>query len=172
MPRPTGIGHEPVLASRRIVHIVEMATGAGPSRGQHLPTWADSNMFHEGAKLWTCISAEFFRQANRFRARRSPWLGDVPFYRSATMQFLHRALTLSAGDAVEVTLDNQANVLLLDGPNFACYKANSSFNYHGGLAMVSPFRIVAPRAGLWHLTIDLGGYAGSVRVSVRTLRGR
>lgn len=88
------------------------------------------------------------------------------------MNFLHYDLHLNTGDVVEVSLDKQANVRLLDGTNFAHYKKGQKHRYYGGLAKVSPLRVKAPHAGHWHLVIDLGGYAGSVKASVRTLRGQ
>lgn len=87
------------------------------------------------------------------------------------MNFLHYDLQLGANDVVEVTLDKQANVLLLDDTNFAKYKRGERHRYYGGLAKVSPARLSAPYSGHWHLVVDLGGYAGTVRASVRTLRG-
>lgn len=87
------------------------------------------------------------------------------------MNFLHYDLQLNAGDVVEVTLDKQANVRLLDGSNYASYQRGAQHRYYGGLVKTSPFRLPAPHAGNWHLVIDLGGYAGNVRASVRTIRG-
>lgn len=86
------------------------------------------------------------------------------------MNYLHYDLNLSSGEIVEVTLDKQANVRLLDDANFSKYKRGIQHSYYGGLAKQSPVRIAAPRAGHWHLVIDLGGYAGSVGASVRTHR--
>jgi len=86
------------------------------------------------------------------------------------MNFLHYDLDLSHGDVVEVTLDKQANVLLLDDTNFSNYKRGAHHTYYGGLAKQSPVRLAAPRAGHWNLVIDLGGYPGSVRASVQTYR--
>ena len=88
------------------------------------------------------------------------------------MNFLQYDLQLGPNDVVEVTLDNQANVRLLDAVNFAKYKRGEQHRYHHGeLAKVSPLRIRAPYAGHWYLVIDLGGYAGTVRASVRTIKG-
>lgn len=87
------------------------------------------------------------------------------------MNFLHYEFDLSANDIVEVTLDKQANVRLLDGTNFSLYKSGRQHRYHGGLAKTSPIRIAAPHAGHWHVVIDLGGYAGTVRASARVLQG-
>lgn len=87
------------------------------------------------------------------------------------MNYIHYDLTLRAGDVVEVTLDRQANVRLLDASNYSSYKKGDKHSYHGGLAKTSPIRIAAPHAGHWHLVVDLGGYAGTVRASVRTIGG-
>ena len=87
------------------------------------------------------------------------------------MNFLHYDLNLSSNDVVEVTLDKQANVRLLDDINFSRYKSGGQHTYYGGLAKTSPARISAPHSGHWHLVIDLGGYAGTVSASVRTIRG-
>jgi hypothetical protein len=86
------------------------------------------------------------------------------------MNFLHYELDLTAGDVVEVTLDKQANVRLLDATNFSSYSRNGRHAYHGGLAKQSPFRIAPPHSGHWHLVIDLGGYAGTIRASLCTLQ--
>ena len=87
------------------------------------------------------------------------------------MNYLHYDLDLGPEDAVEVTLDQQANVRLLDEANFQLYKRGQRHTYHGGgLAKQSPIHLAPPRAGRWHLVIDLGGYAGTVRASVRTLK--
>jgi len=82
------------------------------------------------------------------------------------MNFLHYEVDLSGNDAVKVTLDKQANVRLLDSHNFQKYRNGGEHKYHGGLAKVSPVVISAPHAGHWHVVIDLGGYAGSVRAGV------
>lgn len=86
------------------------------------------------------------------------------------MNYLHYDLELRPGDVVEVTLDKQANVRLLDEANFSNYKRGQRHTYHGGLAKRSPARLAPPRPGHWHLVIDLGGYSGSVKASVRTLQ--
>jgi hypothetical protein len=87
------------------------------------------------------------------------------------MNFLHYEFDLTADDVVEVTLDKQANVRLLDDANFSLYKSGKQHRYYGGLAKTSPLAITAPRTGHWHVVIDLGGYAGTVRASARVLQG-
>ena len=82
------------------------------------------------------------------------------------MNYLHYDLQLAQNDVVIVTLDQQANVQLMDNSNFHNYRRGERFTYYGGLVKTSPFRIKAPSAGNWHVAIDLGGYAGTVRASV------
>lgn len=86
------------------------------------------------------------------------------------MNFLKYDLHLDRGDIVEVTLDRQANVRLLDPANFERYRRGESHKYHGGLGKTSPVRLTTPHSGQWVLVVDLGGYAGSVRASVRTIK--
>lgn len=85
------------------------------------------------------------------------------------MRFIHYEFNLSSGDAVEVRLDKQANVRLLDEPNFQRYRSGQPYTFYGSLATVSPFMLWAPHAGYWHLVIDLGGYAGTVSASARVV---
>ncbi len=85
------------------------------------------------------------------------------------MNFLHYPVRASAGDVVEVTLSSQANVRLMDDTNYAHYRRGQRHTFYGGLAKVSPARIPVPHGGSWHVVIDLGGYAGSIRAGVRVI---
>ncbi len=87
------------------------------------------------------------------------------------MQFLHQEFAAGPDDLVEVSLDGQANVMLLDPLNFDNYRRGQSFQYRGGLAESTPARLVPPHPGNWHLVVDLGGRSGSVRAGVRLVRG-
>jgi hypothetical protein len=87
------------------------------------------------------------------------------------VNYLHYDLKLEAGQAVEVTLDKQANVRLLDESNFSKYKRSERHEYFGGLTKTSPAVLKPPRPGRWHVVVDLGGYAGTVHASVRTIGG-
>ncbi|MGU3422992.1 DUF1883 domain-containing protein [Methylobacterium sp. D54C] len=87
------------------------------------------------------------------------------------MNFLHYEVDLRPGESVEVTLDTRANVKLLDASNFEAYRSGRQHRFYGGQAMRSPVNIVPPHPGKWHVVVDLGGYAGTVRASVRTVRG-
>lgn len=87
------------------------------------------------------------------------------------MTFLHQEFDAGPDDVVEVSLDGQANVMLLDPENFDRYRKGESFKYHGGLARESPTRLVPPGRGRWHVVVDLGGYSGTVRAGMRLLQG-
>src|SRR3989442_9833945 len=90
---------------------------------------------------------------------------------SKAMEFLHKEFDLGPSDVLEITLDNPANVQLLDPGNYASYRDKKPFRYHGGYVTTSPYRLRAPHEGHWHLVIDLGGGAGRVRASARILSG-
>ena len=86
------------------------------------------------------------------------------------MNFLHWDVQLDSNDIVQVNLDKQANVRLLDGPNFHSYQQGRRHSYFGGLAKKSPARLVAPHAGDWHVVVDLGGYSGTISASVSVMK--
>ncbi len=87
------------------------------------------------------------------------------------MNYLHNELHLDAGDVAEVTLDHPANVQLLDPSNFELYKHGKPYRYLGGHYKETPVRISAPHGGQWHVVVDLGGGAGSVRASLQVHSG-
>lgn len=78
---------------------------------------------------------------------------------------------LDKGQIVEVQLTAAANVRLMDSSNYNSYKNGKSHRYYGGYVKRSPHKIIVPNSAHWYVTIDLGGYAGSVRHSVRVLPG-
>lgn len=81
-------------------------------------------------------------------------------------QFLHYQVDASAGDAIIVKLDKQANVRVMDSTNFSRYRRGERHQYLGGRALTRPTRIPLPRPGHWHVVVDLGGIAESVKASV------
>lgn len=85
------------------------------------------------------------------------------------MKYLHYPITASAGNTVVVSLDSQANVRLLDPINYSRYRRGERHEFYGGLARVSPFPLRVPRTGEWHVAIDLGGSAGTIRARVQLL---
>lgn len=86
------------------------------------------------------------------------------------MNFLHTEVDAGPHDVVRVTLDKQANVKMMDGTNFRRYRDGQGHQYYGGLVKVSPYNLRPPYRGRWHVTVDLGGYPGTVRSSVTVLR--
>lgn len=78
---------------------------------------------------------------------------------------------LEKGKIVEVQLSAAANVRLMDSTNYSNYKNGRKHRYYGGYVTRSPCRITVPSAGHWYLTIDLGGYSGTVRHNARVLSG-
>lgn len=75
-----------------------------------------------------------------------------------------------AGTTVTLRLEGSAaNVLLLDEPNYALYRARKSFRYQGGLSGRSPVTLTVPRDGRWYLVVDMGGYGGRVRARIEEI---
>lgn len=86
------------------------------------------------------------------------------------MEHLYKQLSLDSEDTVEVSIDHQANVMLMDWSNYSSYQAGRDFRYFGGNFTRSPCRITPPHSGTWYLVIDLGGAAGHIRHSFRVIR--
>jgi hypothetical protein len=87
------------------------------------------------------------------------------------MEFLHQQFELGPNDVIEVALDHPANVQLLDPTNYGNYQNHRPYRYYGGHVTTSPYRLRPPFPGHWHLVIDLGGGAGSVRASGSVVSG-
>ncbi len=87
------------------------------------------------------------------------------------MNYLHQEFEAGPDDTIEVTLDGQANVMLLDASNFEHYRNGEPFRYYGGLARESPAQLMPPHRGRWHLAVDLGGQPGTLRAGFRLVRG-
>ena len=85
------------------------------------------------------------------------------------MQHLHQRIKLDEGDVLSVTLNSQANVMLMDDANYAQYKRQGRCKYFGGLANRSPVRLATPSSGYWNLVLDLGGRSGRIQYSVTIL---
>ena len=86
------------------------------------------------------------------------------------LDFVHYDLGYPVeGTTVVVSLDVAANVCVLDFANFMYYKMDISFMYLGGYITRSPYYVVIPRGGFWHVAIDLGGYEGRIGSSVEII---
>jgi len=82
------------------------------------------------------------------------------------VEHLHNHFWGGPGKVVAVTLSSRANVMLLDDANYSAYRRGRSFRYVGGFATASPVRLGPPRYGHWHVVVDLGGSAGTVRAGI------
>lgn len=82
------------------------------------------------------------------------------------MEFKYQRVQLGTRQAVVVTLDLAANVMLLTDANFSRYERGDAYEYYGGGARKSPAIIYPPRAGTYWLVIDLGGFTGTLNYSV------
>jgi hypothetical protein len=95
-----------------------------------------------------------------------------PRYTQSPMKHhLHSELDARAGDEVQVTLDGVANVYLMDTENYENYVEDYDWEYYGGLAERSPYRIRVPHADHWHLVVDTDGLGShSVNVLVKIVQ--
>lgn len=88
------------------------------------------------------------------------------------MQFRYHDLgSRLAGEIVEVTLRNAANVRLMDSSDFQSYRSGRRHRYIGGHVTQSPYRITIPYASNWYVALDLGGRAGTINYGMRVLPG-
>jgi uncharacterized protein DUF1883 len=85
------------------------------------------------------------------------------------MNFLHTEFTGGSECIALITLDAQANVMLLGDTNFHAYQQGGSFQYCGGWATRSPVRLVPPHHDRWHVVVDLGGRAGRIQAGIRVI---
>lgn len=84
---------------------------------------------------------------------------------------VHDLGLLEGGEIVEVTLSgNSANVKLMNSSNFSSYKSNKAHTYYGGHVTRSPYNVTVPNSGRWYVTIDLGGFTGTVNSSVKIFK--
>ncbi len=77
----------------------------------------------------------------------------------------HR-LTLTAHTAVVVHLDHAAHVWLFDPANFQRYRSTGQADGWGGTYDKTPVILRAPRAGTFHLVVDLGLFRGPLNYRV------
>jgi len=87
------------------------------------------------------------------------------------MNYLHNDINVGINDIIQVELDKSANVRLMDSINYQNYRNGQQYKYYGGLAKKSPINLKAPYQGHWHLVIDLEGFTGTVRASIKIIKG-
>ena len=83
------------------------------------------------------------------------------------MNYLHADFHGGPKSVVIVTLDRQANVMLLDDLALSSYRSGGRFTYHGGWATKSPVQLRPPSNRHWHVVVDLAGRGGQLRAGIR-----
>ena len=86
------------------------------------------------------------------------------------MNCLHADFHGGPESVVIVTLDRQANVMLLDDLALSSYRSGGRFTYHGGWATKSPVQLRPPSNRHWHVVVDLAGRGGQLRAGIRVAR--
>lgn len=86
------------------------------------------------------------------------------------MNFLHSEVDEGSREIVRVTLEQRANVKVMDVNNFGRYRNGQRHDYYGGLAEASPLDLRSPHQGRWNVVVDLGGYGGTLGVSVAVVQ--
>jgi len=83
------------------------------------------------------------------------------------MNYLHYQVDAGPQNSVVVTVNEVANVKLLDALNYYKYRAGKKYeSTDGGDGMTSPVQLKPTYKAKWHVVVDLGGKAGEVRATV------
>lgn len=86
------------------------------------------------------------------------------------MTFLHWKIPGNAGDMVRIQMDTPAYVRMLDPLNFEHYKRGSKFDGDGGWSDRLDVEFTLPYKGTFHVVVDLGGNAGSLKATCDVIR--
>ncbi len=85
------------------------------------------------------------------------------------MKFLHYQLNIGPGKRVRVTLNERANVRLLDTLTYYHYAAGRPYQATGEYPNVLQADLRVPHRSQWHIVIDHGQFKGELKASVRLL---
>lgn len=85
------------------------------------------------------------------------------------VEHLHSEFVAGSEATAVVTLDHQANVLLMDSGNYSAYQRGRPYRYIGGWATSSPVRLCPPHHAHWHVVVDLGGRRGQVQAGIQVI---
>jgi hypothetical protein len=80
---------------------------------------------------------------------------------------LHWELTVSPRDTLEITVDQPANVLLMDDAEYRKYCKGEPHQAYGGPVEKGATILKPYRNGLWHVVVDMGRSGGKVNASVK-----
>jgi hypothetical protein len=81
------------------------------------------------------------------------------------MTFLHWKIPGTIGDTIRIQMDTPANVRLLDPLNFENYKRGSKYVGDGGWSDKKDVEFTLPYKGPFHVVVDLGGTAGTLKAT-------
>lgn len=87
------------------------------------------------------------------------------------IQHKHFKLNIERGEVIQVTLDKQADVMLMDEANYNRYCVAKKYSFTGGRATRSPVQLVPPAAGHWHLVVSPAA-GGALGVRVETVSNK
>ncbi|OGL46167.1 MAG: hypothetical protein A2161_10610, partial [Candidatus Schekmanbacteria bacterium RBG_13_48_7] len=73
------------------------------------------------------------------------------------MEYMHYEVDVKKNEVIRVTLDKQANVLLMDSANYYNFCNKKEHEYQGGFAVESPVFLTPKHAGHWHVVVHLTG---------------
>lgn len=86
------------------------------------------------------------------------------------MNFTHYNLGhKSKSEIIEITLTNAANVRLMNSSNLSNYENGRRHQYYGGYITKSPYKLVIPSSGIWHVTIDVEGLQKGTKSTLTTI---
>lgn len=80
----------------------------------------------------------------------------------------HYKVNLQKGEVLQVTLDKQADVLLMDEDNYNKFAVDKKYVSYGGRATRSPVQIAPPAPGHWRLVVIPSG-KGEIKISVEAI---
>jgi hypothetical protein len=79
---------------------------------------------------------------------------------------------LREGAIIEVSLNAVNNVRLMTSGNYQRFTEMLDFKYLGGVAKISPLRVIIPETSHWHLIVDCEGHLDLAESSVKMIPPR
>lgn len=86
------------------------------------------------------------------------------------MNYLHYEVHAGPGNIIKVRIDTRANVRLLDTLHYQKYKMGKPYEGSGGETDPPGREFRVQHKDVWHVVVDLGGKAGTVKAQVDVLR--
>ena len=84
--------------------------------------------------------------------------------------WFHDVGIVEQGKIIEVTLDQAANIRIMDEDNYNNFKNRQSYSAIIYFITTSPFKIKLPRSAHWYVVVDPEDQPGSVVSSVKVYR--